>query len=67
MIFFGISIITPSFTDFSAEFIARYAEFDFGGYVEQKYLSKNLKFVELKDIGYEAKMKEWIKTIANTQ
>jgi putative ATPase len=36
---------------------------DFGGYVEQKYLSKQLKFVELKEIGYEKKMKEWLSTI----
>ncbi len=33
---------------------------DFGGYVKQKYLSKPLKFVTLKNIGYEKKMKEWI-------
>ncbi|MBU1659420.1 replication-associated recombination protein A [bacterium] len=32
---------------------------DFGGYVKQNYLSKPLKFVKLKDIGYEKKMKEW--------
>ena len=36
---------------------------DFGGYIKQKYLSKDLKFVELKNIGYEAKMKEWLKHI----
>lgn len=36
---------------------------DFGGYVKQKYLSKKLKFVELKDIGYEKKMKEWLKNL----
>jgi putative ATPase len=36
---------------------------DFGGYVEQNYLSKDLKFVELKEIGYEKKMKEWIESI----
>ena len=36
---------------------------DFGGWVEQKYLSKDLKFVEFKAIGYEAKMGEWLKTI----
>lgn len=36
---------------------------DFGGYVKQKYLSKPMKFVELKDIGYEKKMKEWINSI----
>ena len=34
--------------------------FNFGGYVKQTYLSKPLKFVELKDIGYEKKMKEWM-------
>jgi putative ATPase len=33
---------------------------DFGGYVKQKYLSKPLKFVTLKSIGYEKKMKEWM-------
>jgi len=33
---------------------------DFGGYVKQDYLLKPLKFVELKNIGYEKKMKEWI-------
>ena len=36
---------------------------DFNGYVQQKYLQKPLKFVELKDIGYEKKMKEWHKNI----
>ncbi len=36
---------------------------DFGGFVKQNYLSKPLKFVELKDVGYEKKMKEWQKTI----
>ncbi len=36
---------------------------DFGGYVDQDYLSQNLEFVELKDIGYEAKMKEWLQKI----
>jgi putative ATPase len=36
---------------------------DFGGYVKQQYLSKPMKFVELKDIGYEKKMKEWIHSI----
>jgi len=33
---------------------------DFGGYVKQEYMSKNIRFVELKDIGYEKKMKEWL-------
>ena len=36
---------------------------DFGGYVKQNYLSKPLKFVELKDIGYEKKMKDWYESI----
>jgi len=33
---------------------------DFEGYVQQTYLSKNLSFIELKDIGYEKKMKDWL-------
>ena len=33
---------------------------DFGGYVKQDYLSKPLKFVYLKEIGYEKKMKVWM-------
>jgi putative ATPase len=33
---------------------------DFGGYVQQRYLSKPLHFVELKEIGYEKKMKDWL-------
>jgi len=37
---------------------------DFGGYVEQTYLLKPLSFVKLKDIGYEKKMKDWLKNIA---
>ena len=36
---------------------------DFGGFVKQKYLSQTFKFVELKDIGYEKKMKEWLRQI----
>jgi putative ATPase len=36
---------------------------DFGGYVKQDYLSKPLKFVELKDIGYEKKMKDWYESL----
>jgi putative ATPase len=35
---------------------------DFGGYVKQQYLSKPMKFVELKSIGYEKKMKDWIQS-----
>jgi len=33
---------------------------DFGGWVEQRYLSKELRFVEFKPIGYEQKMGEWL-------
>lgn len=36
---------------------------DFGGYVKQRYLSKELKFIEFKEIGYEKKMKEWMEVI----
>lgn len=36
---------------------------DFGGWVQQKYLAKPLKFVEFKPIGYEAKMGEWIEKV----
>ncbi len=36
---------------------------DFGGYVKQEYLSKELKFVDLKEIGYEKKMKEWLELL----
>ncbi len=38
---------------------------DFGGYVKQKYLSKPLNLVKLKDIGYEKKIKEWLRNISN--
>lgn len=33
---------------------------DYGGFVEQVYLSRPLNFVELKEIGYEKKMKDWL-------
>lgn len=36
---------------------------DYGGYVKQNYLSKPLKFLTLKSIGYEKKMKEWLESI----
>jgi len=36
---------------------------NYGGYIQQDYLSKPLKFVDLKDIGYEKKMKDWLKGI----
>ncbi|WP_418640928.1 replication-associated recombination protein A [Sulfurimonas sp. ST-27] len=39
---------------------------DFGGYVEQNYLAKPMHFVEFKEIGYEKKMKEWIKIIKHS-
>ena len=38
---------------------------DFGGYVKQNYLSKPMKFVALKSVGYEKKMKDWLETITN--
>ncbi len=36
---------------------------DFGGWVQQKYLDKELRFVEFKPIGYEQKMGEWLDKI----
>ena len=36
---------------------------DFGGYVKQEYLSEPLHLVELKEIGYERKMKEWLQAL----
>jgi len=36
---------------------------DFGGYVQQEYLSKPMHFVELKEVGYEKKMKDWLKLL----
>lgn len=36
---------------------------DYGGWVEQAYLSKPLKFVSLKDVGYEGKMKTWFEAL----
>ncbi|QOG12233.1 replication-associated recombination protein A [Arcobacter sp. FWKO B] len=41
---------------------------DFGGWVDQKYLSKDLKLYESKDIGFEKTLREWnekIKLIVN--
>lgn len=37
---------------------------DFGGYVKQHYLEKPLNIVKLKDIGYEKKIKEWLRNIS---
>ncbi|MEA1955401.1 MAG: replication-associated recombination protein A [Campylobacterota bacterium] len=36
---------------------------NFGGFVKQDYLTHDLKFCELKEIGYEKKMKDWLKNI----
>ncbi len=36
---------------------------DFGGYVEQKYLSQDLSFYESKNIAFEKTLDEWIKKI----
>ena len=38
---------------------------NFNGYVNQNYLSRDLKFCTLKDVGYEKKMKDWLKNIIN--
>ena len=36
---------------------------DYGGFVKQKYLQKNLQLVDLKEIGYEKKMKDWLEVL----
>ena len=36
---------------------------DFGGFVEQQYLEKNIKFYETKKIGYEKTLNEWLEKI----
>jgi putative ATPase len=38
---------------------------DFGGFVPQEYLSENIQFVELKSIGYEEKMKDYLQKLKN--
>ncbi len=38
---------------------------EYGGWVQQQYLSKPLKFVEYKNSGYEAKMGEWMEKVWN--
>ena len=38
---------------------------DFGGYVKQEYLLKDIKFYESQNIGFEAKLNEWIRKIKN--
>ncbi|MBD3797168.1 MAG: replication-associated recombination protein A [Campylobacterales bacterium] len=40
---------------------------DFGGYVDQQYLEHPHHFVELKEIGYEKKMKEWLEAITKKE
>ncbi|MFA7355162.1 MAG: replication-associated recombination protein A [Sulfurimonadaceae bacterium] len=37
---------------------------DFGGYVKQQYLTKQLNLVKLKDIGYEKKINDWLRNIS---
>ncbi len=39
---------------------------DFGGWVEQAYLTQPLRFVDFKAIGYEKKMGEWLEMIRAT-
>ena len=36
---------------------------DFGGFIKQSYLTKDLHFVDLKEIGYEKKMKDWLEML----
>jgi putative ATPase len=36
---------------------------DFGGWVEQPYLEKPLKFYESKGIAYEKRLDEWLEKI----
>jgi len=38
---------------------------DFGGWVEQEYLEKNLHFYESLHVGYEKTLDEWLKKIKN--
>ena len=40
---------------------------EFGGYVEQKYLQKELKLYENNSIGYEKTLNEWIEKIKNNK
>ena len=36
---------------------------NYGGFVKQSYLNSKIKFIELKTIGYEGKMKEWLEKV----
>jgi len=38
---------------------------NFGGYVKQNYLNENFTFCALKNVGYEKKMKDWLKSLSN--
>ncbi len=38
---------------------------EFGGYIDQEYLKKNLKFYESTNIGYEKTLNEWLIKIKN--
>ena len=38
---------------------------NYGGYIEQEYLEKDLKFYESKNIGYEKTLNDWINKIKN--
>ena len=40
---------------------------DFGGYVKQNYLEKELKFYESSKIGFEKTLDEWINKISNSK
>jgi len=59
----NISEIPSNITNNNKEYLYPH---DFGGYVEQNYLASPMHFVDLKDIGYEKKMSEWIKTIKSS-
>jgi len=39
---------------------------DFGGYVEQKYLEKDIEFYKSSSIGFEKTLKEWLSKIKNS-
>ncbi|RAX52741.1 recombinase RarA [Helicobacter sp. 16-1353] len=39
---------------------------DFGGWVKQQYLPRDLKFVEWSDIGFEKTLQEWLQKIKKT-
>jgi len=55
--------IPPHITGHSKEYLYPH---DFGGYVKQSYLSKDLKFYKSSKIGFEKNLSEWISKINNT-